>query len=181
MIYPKLHSQLVEEQGLYSDTIPGELWYFAGKTGLVGKGVAQTGIQFAKPIKKTHTQLFGSEVWAVSQSGHEVKPFPQRKSDQVLRCCWNAGLTMNWIVLEPAPSFGLHVDMPRRISFPLDFSSIQSGRQVELFLQFEVFALQFRLMIVIYPPTHPLPPELINHLGGWNLTHFKYLENRYLK
>lgn len=44
MIYPKLHSPLVEEQGFYSDTTPKELCYLAGKTGEVGEGVARTGI-----------------------------------------------------------------------------------------------------------------------------------------
>lgn len=99
---------------------------FGRKDRCGGEGSSTDRYLVCKTSKKTHT-LFGSEVWAVTQSGHEVKPFPQRKSDSVLRCCWNPGLAMNWIVLEPGPSFGLCVDMPRRILFPLDFSSIQSG------------------------------------------------------
>lgn len=47
--------------------------------------------------------LFGYEAQAVPQSGHEGKSLPQRRSEQVLRCCRNAGLAKNRIVWEPGP------------------------------------------------------------------------------
>lgn len=48
MIYPKLHRQLWKNRDCNQTPTPRELFYLAGKTGRVWKGVAKTGISFAE-------------------------------------------------------------------------------------------------------------------------------------
>ena len=84
MIYPKLHSHLVEEKGLYSDITPGKLCYVAGKTGGVGKGVAELRAQSVSLVMRP------------GQSHNQVTRSKHCHRGCLSRCCDAAG-TQGWL------------------------------------------------------------------------------------